>query len=321
MDSNVTVSILIPVYNRENLIGPCIQSALDQTFDDLEVVVVDNASTDGTWDVCRAYSHKDNRVRIFRNEVNLGPVRNWVRCVELSRGIYGKILFSDDQMKPEFLSRTVPLLEDNDIGFVFTATQIGKIAESGSINYRWKTSDAVVESSEFITDALFNPGNMVPVSPGCAIFRIGDLRKNMLVEVPSPTLSDFASYGAGNDLLIYLLTAKDYPKVGYIHEPLSFFLDHSGSISISDGGRMLGKRYTQARIYFSNTYLDPVTTQRLLIKVWYSTRTRWKKGVKREKLFESFLHPVPYMNPFFIFKEVTKLGFDRFKRNLRKHMP
>ncbi|MFV2082701.1 MAG: glycosyltransferase, partial [bacterium] len=256
----------------------------------------------------------------FRNEVNLGPVRNWIRCIELSKGKYGKILFSDDQMRPEFLSRTVPLLEDNGVGFVFTATQIGKIADSGSINYRWKTGDAVVESTEFIMDSLFNPGNKLPVSPGCAIFRIRDLRKNLLVEIPSPTLSDFASYGAGNDLLIYLLTAKDYPKVAYIHEPLSFFLDHSGSISISDGGRMLGKRYTQARIYFSNTYLEPVITQRLLIKVWYSTRTRWKKGVKREKLFESFLDPVPYMSPFFVFKEVAELGFYRIKNKIRKHM-
>ena len=62
MNRNVTVSILVPVFNREELIGDCIQSALDQTFDDLEVVVVDNASTDGTWDVCRTYGEKDSRV-------------------------------------------------------------------------------------------------------------------------------------------------------------------------------------------------------------------------------------------------------------------
>ncbi len=319
MNTYVKVSILIPVFNREDLIGPCIRSALDQTFGDLEVVVVDNTSTDGTWDVCKAYSDKDNRVRIFRNEINLGPVRNWIRCVELSRGIYGKILFSDDQMRPEFLSRTVPLLEDNGVGFVFTATQIGKTANSGSISYRWKPGDAVVKSSEFIMDSLFTPRDMLPLSPGCAIFRIGDLKKNLVVEIPSPTLSDFASFGAGNDLLIYLLTARDYPKVAFIHEPLSFFLDHSDSISISDGDRELWKRYDQARIYFSNIYLDPVTTRRLLVKVWYSARIRRKVRVKREKLFESFLNPVPYMSPLFIFKEVVRLCYGRIRKEAVKY--
>jgi len=73
------VSILIPVFNRKDYIAECIQSALDQTFTDFEVVVVDNASEDGTWEICQQFAANDQRVRIFQNDTNIGPVRNWRR--------------------------------------------------------------------------------------------------------------------------------------------------------------------------------------------------------------------------------------------------
>src|SRR2546427_6401542 len=102
------VSILIPVYNRKQLVGPCIQSALDQTVREFEVVIVDNASTDGTWQVCEAFAAKDKRVRVIRDPLNVGPVRNWQRCMQEAGGLYGKILFSDDLIEPTFLERTLP---------------------------------------------------------------------------------------------------------------------------------------------------------------------------------------------------------------------
>src|SRR5579872_5687154 len=90
------VSIIVPVYNRRRLLAECLESALDQTWRDMEVVVVDNASTDGTWDVCRAFARADSRVRIFRNPENIGPVRNWQRCFREAEGRFGKLLFSED---------------------------------------------------------------------------------------------------------------------------------------------------------------------------------------------------------------------------------
>ena len=65
------VSILIPVYNREDYIGACIESAIKQTVTNIEIIIIDNASTDGTWVICQKYSERDSRIRIIRNEVNL----------------------------------------------------------------------------------------------------------------------------------------------------------------------------------------------------------------------------------------------------------
>lgn len=90
------VSILIPVYNREDMLKRAVDAALNQTYDNIEVIISDNASTDNTWEVCLDYAKKDKRVKVFRNEKNLGPVLNWKCCIDRATGELGKILFSDD---------------------------------------------------------------------------------------------------------------------------------------------------------------------------------------------------------------------------------
>lgn len=95
-------SILIPMYNRENLIQETIESALTQTISDIEVVVVDNASTDDSFGIVDAISKLDSRVRLYRNDENIGAVNNWKKCVSYSTAPYSKILFSDDLIGPNF---------------------------------------------------------------------------------------------------------------------------------------------------------------------------------------------------------------------------
>ena len=209
------VSVMIPVYNREAFIGACIQSALDQTYSDIEVVIVDNASTDDTWKVCQYYARKDSRVQVLRNETNIGPVRNWRRCFEEARGRYGKILFSDDLMHKKYLEKTLPLM-DEDVGFVFSKVLIGEEPNKSHCEYHWKNLTGHYSSRLFIESSLFH--GRVPVSPGAALFRTEDLRRNLMIEIPSPTVKNFADHGAGPDILLYLLAAKAYPKIGYIDE-------------------------------------------------------------------------------------------------------
>ena len=90
------VSILVPVYNRVDMIKDCVDSALSQDYLDLEVIVSDNCSTDGTWELCwRLYSDHP-KVKLCRNASNVGPVLNWLCAARAATGQYVKILFSDD---------------------------------------------------------------------------------------------------------------------------------------------------------------------------------------------------------------------------------
>jgi glycosyltransferase involved in cell wall biosynthesis len=114
------VSVIIPAYNRADLIGETIESVLNQTFDDFEIIIVDDGSTDSTEEVVRkfdgpiTYLYQENRGR--------SCARN--RGFEVSGGDYVCFLDSDDVLKPRMLERQVSLLDSNShLGFVYSDYQ------------------------------------------------------------------------------------------------------------------------------------------------------------------------------------------------------
>lgn len=127
------VSICIPVYNTARFIGDAVRSALDQTYQDLELVIVDNASTDSTPEILAAFD--DPRIRRFRNEQNIGAQGNFNRAVSFARGEYLKVLCADDLLYPTCLERQVAVFDadaDEAIAVVGCARDI--IDERGK---RW----------------------------------------------------------------------------------------------------------------------------------------------------------------------------------------
>lgn len=109
----VRVSVAIPVFERRELVAAAVQSALAQEIDGLDVVVVDNCSQDGTWELLRglAGENADPRLRCLRNERNLGLFGNFNRCASELRGDYALFLGSDDRLEPGFLAQAVSLLD------------------------------------------------------------------------------------------------------------------------------------------------------------------------------------------------------------------
>lgn len=242
------VSILVPVYNRKDIIIETLNSALSQTYENIEIVVVDNCSVDGTWELVSELALTDNRLKIFRNDTNLGPVRNWLRCLQEAKGTYGKILWSDDLIAPNFLEATLPFLDDEDVGFVFTATRVFSSDLSRGKLHHSIGASGVYSTEKFIAGDLKGAG--YPVSPGCALFRLQDVRENLLLQIQNPVGSDFSMHAIGNDLLLFLLVSNKYPKFAFVSEVLSFFRAHEGSISIASKKCKLPLHYNLARAYF-----------------------------------------------------------------------
>lgn len=247
---NPAVSLLVPVFNRADLLVPCLDSALAQTMPNFEVVVVDGASTDGTWEVCLRYAAADSRVRIFRDPVNTGPVRGWWRCVEEARGTYATFLWSDDMLRPNFLASTVPFLSDEDVAFVFTGAEIG--AEPGAGQICYSQPSRLMPSREFIEGSLPGTG-IFPVSPACALFRLADIRQSFVPELPTLPKIDLSATGAGVDLLLYLQTALRYPRVACLPEPMAFFRAHAGSITVDGQGGQVALDYLLTESWFART--------------------------------------------------------------------
>src|SRR6478735_5395035 len=97
------VSIGLAVYNGERYLDEAITSILSQTFTDFELVICDNDSSDSTPEICRRFAAADDRIRYYRNPVNIGGVRNENRTMFLARGEYFKLAAHDDRIAPEFL--------------------------------------------------------------------------------------------------------------------------------------------------------------------------------------------------------------------------
>ncbi|GEO04026.1 hypothetical protein AAE02nite_16900 [Adhaeribacter aerolatus] len=104
------VSVLVPTYNNAQFLDETIQSVLNQSFPDFELIIVDNQSTDNTQEVVEAYL-TDSRVKYYKNASNLGMVGNWNKCLEYAQGTYIKYLCSDDKFHPDLLQKFVAVME------------------------------------------------------------------------------------------------------------------------------------------------------------------------------------------------------------------
>jgi glycosyltransferase involved in cell wall biosynthesis len=116
------VTIGIPSYMCGAFIGEAVASALSQDFTDLEVVVVDDASTDDTMDVLAGFD--DPRLRVLVNDGNVGPGRNWNRVLEEARGRYVKVMGCDDVLLPGSLSAQVSVLEADPALVICTGPRV-----------------------------------------------------------------------------------------------------------------------------------------------------------------------------------------------------
>ena len=125
---NVKLSIGMPVYNGELFIERAIESILAQTFTDFELIISDNASTDSTHEICQSFSKKDNRIRIFKQEKNIGVHRNFYFLLSQARGEYFAWAAVDDYLDKDFMEKNLKVLESNNS----IVSSIGKIIPYGT---------------------------------------------------------------------------------------------------------------------------------------------------------------------------------------------
>jgi glycosyltransferase involved in cell wall biosynthesis len=124
------VSVGLPVYNGERYLREALDSVLAQTYAPLELVITDNASTDGTERICREYAERDARVRYERQARNMGAIWNFNRALELARGEYFLWQAYDDRRRPECVARCVATLEARPDA-VLCCTDVALIDEDG----------------------------------------------------------------------------------------------------------------------------------------------------------------------------------------------
>ncbi|PSO83704.1 MAG: hypothetical protein BRC41_11810, partial [Cyanobacteria bacterium QH_9_48_43] len=95
------ISVVMPVYNGANYIREAVESILNQTFTDFEFIVIDDCSTDRSWEILTKYANQDQRVKLFKNEENLGVTKSLNKGLKLAQGDYIARQDADDVSLPE----------------------------------------------------------------------------------------------------------------------------------------------------------------------------------------------------------------------------
>ena len=242
------ISVCIPVYNRRSTVRRALDSVLNQTYQDFEIVAVDNASPDGTFETLAEYAKRDPRVRAFKNDTNVGAVRNWMKCVEYSRGEYIKIVFSDDWLLPGAIEAFVSALQGSPNSAFATCAGGMHIEGRDYPDLFRRGMSGEIPREEYIWKHATSRETFI-VTPMAAAFR----RKDLLTAIdPYMGGSDCEycnSHAMGHDLKIFLRTLDKYPCYFHIDRKLVMFSHSNEEESISKAADMSGQEERKIGCY------------------------------------------------------------------------
>lgn len=122
--NNNLVSIIVPVYNSEMVLSDCIESVLQQTYQDWELIMINDGSKDRSVNMINKYVTKDKRVKLINQPKNMGVAAARNRGIEASQGRYIAFLDSDDMWKPGKLEKQLEFMSKNNYGFTFTGYEM-----------------------------------------------------------------------------------------------------------------------------------------------------------------------------------------------------
>jgi glycosyltransferase involved in cell wall biosynthesis len=231
MTASPRVSIAIPVYNGADTIRQTVESALAQTYSDLEVVVVDNASTDGTAEIVASFD--DPRIRLHRNPTNLGFLPNHDLSFQLARGEFIKPLHADDRLLAPCVERMLEVFDAHErVGLVFAPRRIELADEANPELVEWRElfarPDRNFSSLEEVNDGRRLLGEYLRAGipdnwvgePSCLMLRRSAVARIGLFSPKVNALNDL-------DMSIRMLAVSD---VGFIDEELSVYRREIGSL-------------------------------------------------------------------------------------------
>ena len=226
------VSVIVPNYNHAAFLPQRLDSILNQTWRDFELLILDDASTDDSMTIIRRYeAAHPTRVRVIANERNSGNVfRQWRKGIEAASGDLIWICESDDFCQPDFLDRLVPCFVDESVmlafGRVQFANQDGSFRD-GLDDYRERAergiwSQALASPAHAWFTGAFGVSNIIPNVGGCLIRRqpIGDA-----------IWREAESYSILGDWLLYLRLARG-GQIEYEPGAVSYFRQHEGNTSV-----------------------------------------------------------------------------------------
>ena len=257
------VSVCIPAYNNGKYIARTIESVLNQTYRNVEVVVVDDCSKDNTVEIVRGI--KDPRVRLICNEKNLGMTGNWNKCIRESKGKYVKLLPGDDFISERCIEKSLKVLKAHkEVSLVIVGSHLVDNDDKIIGKYAHWSKAGIVKGEKIAKKSVML--NNFFGNPVCALFRREDFDKTDGFDPMIPYILDF-------DLWLMLSKMGD---VAVIKEKLSAFrVRNDSNTGVLTGSK--GKEYTAEHVRLLDKHIARKTFkmnrfERRLSIIWRSMR-------------------------------------------------
>ena len=168
------VSIIMPSWNTAGFIDESIESVINQTYSNWELIIVDDCSSDNTDDIVALYD--DNRIKYLKNKQNIGAALTRNRALREARGEWISFLDSDDLWHPDKLKEQIMFMERN--GYNFSYTNYEKIDEEGNDLFKYVTGPSVVDKSKIYKYDYIGQLTMMYNSKDFGLVQIEDIKKN-----------------------------------------------------------------------------------------------------------------------------------------------
>jgi len=265
--SNPLVSICIPNYNYAKFLSCAIESILDQTLNDYELLIIDDCSEDGSRKLLEDYAKRDHRIRTLFNKRNLGMVENWNSCLLQARGKYIKYLFADDFLtQKDSLQKLIEPLESSSPVSLVASSR--KIINSVNETIGWIApfkEDFVSPGTHAINLCLALQDNLIG-EPSAVVFRKSDaergfnLRYRQIVDL---------------EMWFYLL---EKGNLAYIREPLNASRIHASRQTFAnrvDPLKTLNDLFLLNEEYLTKPYVNLSKTSKAFVHYDHAYRI-WK---------------------------------------------
>ena len=265
MYNEIRISIIIPNYNHAAYLKQRIDSVLSQTFQDFELIILDDFSTDSSRDLIEQYiDHPKIAQIIFNNENSGGVFKQWIKGIENAKGEYIWIAESDDYAAEDFLEETLRVIEkDTLIGMVFTNTTVvnskgdylGTTEADESLRFDLLTNCHNIINRENAPQFLIS--KMIIANASSVLFR-----KTNLLAIDFKELQKFSNTG---DRFVYLGIALK-SKIVYIPKLLNFMRSHENNTtkkSFENGN--IHKDRLRVLNYYSNSFCENQSTKKEIV--------------------------------------------------------
>ncbi len=304
------VTVIIPNYNHALYLKQRIDSVINQTYQDFELIILDDCSTDNSKEIIEQYRNHPKVFDIIYNTQNSGSAfKQWKKCFGLSRGKYVWIAESDDYSDPLFLERTVKKIEtDSGIGIVYC--QSLRINENNTIIGNWKFHTDPLDEDLWKADFQYN---------GISFAQKYMLFCNVIPNVSAVLFNKEictavggvdTSFKVDGDWMLYLkiLSVSD---VAFISDPLNRFREHSAKTSFKcmETFDNIKEYYMLVRKFRKIVNIEPDIMSSLLnyiLTIWAKQQALSGKDILKYKI----LNVVPEAmraDPFIVFKVLKKI--------------